>query len=105
MLSKAIAKQALSKSVSARQLPKVSFANFQSIRNSATTTWSADDSQLVQTLVNEISQRQMESTKSVIPWFLRNMPVSVVRSSFLFFPNINCAFIANLLSTSKRGYP
>ena len=35
-----------------------------------------------QALVHEMSLQQMESVNSTVPWFLKNMPVIIIKRSF-----------------------
>lgn len=46
-------------------------------RAASSSSWTVNDPALTQRLVDEISSQRTESVKTVVPWFMQNMPVNV----------------------------
>lgn len=45
------------------------------LRPNASIPYNPQDPKVAEALVQELSLQQLESAKTVVPWFLRNMPV------------------------------
>lgn len=68
MLAKSLAKQVVKRGA-VRALPSVS-----NVVVRCSGTYSAENSDTVAALINELSSQQMETSKEVVPWFMDNMP-------------------------------
>jgi len=77
MLTKALSKSILKPNNLALNQSNKLAAVSQSVRLAGSSpVWTKDDPKVVQSLIEELSLQQMESDKTVVPWFLNNMPAA-----------------------------
>ncbi len=71
MLTKAVTKASVKRVIAGNN----ACASVVTMQSSNLSSWNKDDPKSIQGLVTELANAQGESAKTVVPWFLNNMPV------------------------------